>query len=155
MGPDVKPAARGAAAGTTFRYSFLVLPAHGRDAIKTVYRFCRITDDIVDNESDTDRSREHLQRWRASLKRALAGHAPDRAAGMPGRLADALPDALIDLAEVAERYHINPAHFFDLVDGVEMDLFKDRYATYAELEKYCRLVASSVGMMCLAPRLLG
>jgi phytoene synthase len=33
---------------TNFLYSFSVLPKHKRDAIQTVYAFCRYTDDIVD-----------------------------------------------------------------------------------------------------------
>jgi len=33
-----------------------------------------------------------------------------------------------------------------VIDGVEMDLLKSRYATFAELELYCRRVASAVGL---------
>src|SRR5690606_30658856 len=40
--------------------------------------------------------------------------------------------------------------FDDLIDGVAMDLSKDRYETYDELLEYCRRVASAVGLVCIA-----
>ncbi len=36
-----------------------------------------------------------------------------------------------------------------LVDGVEMDFSRSRYATFEELRAYCNLVASVVGRMCV------
>ena len=36
-----------------------------------------------------------------------------------------------------------------MIDGVEMDLDRSRYQTFAELEKYCYRVASVVGLACI------
>jgi len=53
---------------TSFYYSFSFLPKHKREAIHTVYAFCRYTDDIVD-EDDTDRVKPaRLRRWRMELR---------------------------------------------------------------------------------------
>ena len=38
------------AAGSNFYYSFLMLPSAKRKAIKDVYAFCRLLDDIVDED---------------------------------------------------------------------------------------------------------
>jgi phytoene synthase len=39
--------------------------------------------------------------------------------------------------------------FEDLIDGVTMDLARDRYDTIEELLEYCRRVASAVGLVCI------
>ena len=39
--------------------------------------------------------------------------------------------------------------FDDLIDGVAMDLARDRYETIDELLEYCRRVASAVGLICI------
>jgi len=119
---------------TNFYYSFSVLPRHKREAIRTVYAFCRYTDDIVDEEPDESRKVALLRRWRMELGNALRNKS-----GMP---------ILNQLAATAQRFNIPVDHFYDLIRGVEMDLTTKRYETFAELEQYCFLVASSVGLMC-------
>ena len=61
---------------TNFYYSFSVLPRYKRDAIHTVYAFCRYTDDIVDEEPDEERKVILLRKWRIELGRALRGESP-------------------------------------------------------------------------------
>ena len=39
---------------SNFLYSFSLLPKEKNDAINTVYAFCRKTDDIVDNENESE-----------------------------------------------------------------------------------------------------
>jgi phytoene synthase len=123
-----------AASGSNFYYSFSVLPKHKREAISTVYAFCRYTDDIVDEEPDANRKVVLLRKWRMELGRSLRG-----SSNFP---------LLNQLGSTARRFHIPVDHFYDLIRGVEMDLTKTRYRTFSELEEYCYLVASSVGLMC-------
>ena len=52
---------------TSFYYSFALLPRQKREAIHTVYAFCRYTDDIVDEETDDSGKSALLRRWRAEL----------------------------------------------------------------------------------------
>lgn len=120
---------------TSFYYSFSLLPKEQRNAIKTIYNFCRVTDDIVDNASDMKVKGEWLHRWRIELENALEGHSSFA--------------ILNQLITVAKRFNIPVVHFFELIKGVEMDLTKKRYETFEELREYCYLVASSVGQMCL------
>lgn len=119
---------------SNFYYSFSVLPKHQREAINTVYAFCRYTDDIVDEEPDESRKVVLLRKLRMELGMALRG-------------TSRLP-LLNQLAATARRFNIPVDHFHDLIRGVEMDLTKKRYETFEELSTYCFLVASSVGLMC-------
>lgn len=134
MGPDVT---RGGVTptGTSFSASFAFLPERRRRALAAVYAFCRASDDIADGDGPADLKAARLAAWSDDLDRALAGGAAD--------------PVLTGLAAVAAEYGIPHPLFRDLVRGVGMDLAKSRYRSYAELEAYCLLVASAVGLMCL------
>jgi phytoene synthase len=118
---------------SSFRYSFSFLPKDQRIALNTVYAFCRTTDDIVDNDGEKDRKAIILQKWRIELGKALQN-------GSEFQL-------LNQLAHIADKFNIPVQHFYELIEGVEMDLMKSRYQTFDELKHYCYLVASSVGLM--------
>ena len=48
------------------------------------------------------------------------------------------------------RVHGIPCEYLHAVlDGVEMDLFQDSYASFADLYRYCYRVASAVGLACI------
>jgi phytoene synthase len=135
VGPDVTPPATATPVRTNFSASFAFLPAPGRKALAAVYAFCRATDDIVDREEPAETRAVRLREWEADLDRALAG-------------GSAAP-VLMELAAVSKDYGI-PRHLFhDLVRGVGMDLSTVRYPAFTDLEEYCTLVASAVGLMCL------
>lgn len=120
---------------SSFRYSFSFLPRPQREALETVYAFCRTTDDIVDSEQDVHSKIDRLRRWRTELERGLDGHSD-------------FP-LLNRLSAISQRFNIPIIHFYELLKGVEMDLVKNRYKTFEELKEYCYHVASSVGLMCL------
>src|SRR5262249_31714420 len=54
------------------------------------------------------------------------------------------------LADAVQRFPLARGDFFDLMRGVEMDLTSRRYATFDALYEYCYLVASTVGLLCIA-----
>ncbi len=119
---------------TNFYLSFSLLPRQTREAIHTVYAFCRYTDDIVDEGTDDRLKVVLLRKWRRELGRAIDGKS---SLGL-----------LNQLASTARRFNIPVNHFYDLIRGMEMDLTRHRYETFDELREYCELVASSVGLMC-------
>lgn len=138
MGSDVAqylPGLPVKATRSSFRYSFSFLPKEQRNALRTVYAFCRTTDDLVDNSQEPNKKLEVLSRWRGELGRALDG-------------ASTYP-VLNQLSAIANKFNIPVVHFYELLTGVEMDLVKNRYETFDELKQYCYLVASSVGLMSL------
>ena len=119
---------------TNFMMSFAMLPEEKRDAIHTVYAFCRCTDDIVDDEGDKATKSARLQRWTEELERGFRNESEH--------------PLLNKLNTIAVRFNIPAVHFFDLIRGMTMDLEKNRYATFDELYEYCYHVASTVGLMC-------
>lgn len=120
---------------TNFYYSFLFLPKEKRDAIFTVYSFCRHSDDLVDANISIDQSRLQLDQWRQELEDCYHGNPRH--------------PILRALQPVVERFKIPKQYFHDLIDGMEMDLVKTRYETFEELNKYCYHAASVVGLICI------
>jgi len=114
-----------------FRYSFPFLPAEKKRAISAVYAYCRMADDIGDGPLSSHEKQARLDEVSAGLRGAPEG------------------PVFTALAHAAKRFDIPTRLFDELVAGVRQDLTVSRYATYADLERYCDLVASSVGLMCL------
>jgi phytoene synthase len=119
---------------SNFLLPILFLPPPKREAIETIYAFCRYSDDIVDEEADVKEKYHRLLAWTNELQRALQG---------VSRFA-----ILNRLVSVIQKFHIPAQHFLDLLKGMEMDLVKNRYDTFGELEQYCYRAASTVGLIC-------
>jgi phytoene synthase len=121
---------------SSFYYAFNLLPAEQRDAMNTVYAFCRQTDDIVDEGTLADEVKfEKLRKWRIELEKSLKGHSDY--------------PVLNKLSRTIQKFNIPLDPFFDLLKGMEMDLQTKRYLTFTDLQTYCYHVASTVGLMCI------
>ncbi len=119
---------------SNFYFSFLLLPQPKRDAIETIYAFCRYTDDIVDEDANPKEKHRRLRQLATELKRSLVG--------------ESRYPILNKLAGIIRHFNIPVNHFQDLLKGMEMDLRKTRYQTFTELELYCYRAASTVGLIC-------
>jgi 15-cis-phytoene synthase len=121
---------------SSFYYAFNLLPAEKRDAMNTVYAFCRKTDDIVDETAEPDYVKyEKLRKWRLEFEKAFSGHS-----NYP---------LLNKLGKTISNFNIPLDPFFELIKGMEMDLQRDRYKSFDDLQLYCYRVASTVGLMCI------
>ena len=121
---------------SSFYYAFNLLPPDQRDAMNTVYAFCRQTDDIVDEGSVADELKyEKLRKWRIELEKSLNGHSDY--------------PIINKLSRTIQKFNIPLEPFFDLLKGMEMDLQRKRYITFDDLQTYCYHVASTVGLMCI------
>jgi phytoene synthase len=136
---------------TSFYYSFLVLPSDQRQAIESVWDFCRAVDDAVDEPEEaaaghkvavgaaTDAvaaGRAAVKFWRAELGRCYDGSTPLTTEGL-------------QMQPFIRRLDLPRQAFEDVIDGVAMDLDTHRYETFGDLFEYCRRVASAVGMICI------
>jgi 15-cis-phytoene synthase len=121
---------------SSFYYAFNLLPAEQRDAMNTVYAFCRETDDIVDEGTVTDDIKyDKLRKWRIELDKSLNGHSDY--------------PLINKLSKTIQNFNIPLEPFFELLKGMEMDLQQKRYVTFNDLQTYCYRVASTVGLMCI------
>src|SRR5689334_25122180 len=59
--------------GSNFYYSFLFLPRARRDAMYTVYAFCKAVDSAVDEPPPGSHPQDELKRWRSELDAVYAG----------------------------------------------------------------------------------
>jgi len=132
-----------------FYYAFVALPAPKRNAICAVYAFMRHADDLSDDESlSVDQRRTNLSTWLDAWHTASSGEAtsdPVFIALRDARIRFAIPETLLD----------------QLVEGTAMDLHRpaqdpdkgsghyDTYPVFNDLYRYCYLVASVVGLVCI------
>lgn len=127
-----------------FYYAFVALPAHKRDAICAVYAFMRHADDLSDDESlPVEERRDTLRTWLEAWHKASQGQ-------------PTTDPVFIALADAQTRFGIPLALLDQLVEGTAMDLQRantsgryDTYATFDDLYRYCYLVASVVGLVCI------
>jgi phytoene synthase len=116
-----------------FYFAFLSLPRRHRRAIYAVYAFCRECDDYADEPAPLLHKAALLKEQRRLLSACYGGR----------------PEGPVftALADVVRRYDIPEQLFQEIIDGVEMDLTTDRYATFEDLRLYCYRVASTVGLI--------
>jgi phytoene synthase len=118
-----------------FYHAFRLLPSNQRRGMCALYSFMRIADDMTDTTGATEDKRAAVESWRRQLHEALAGH-----------YSHPLHPAF---HETVESFQIPVAHLEAVLDGVGMDLDKNRYDTFADLYRYCYRVASAVGLACI------
>lgn len=142
-----------------FYYSFVALPKAKRNALSAVYAFMRHADDISDDFAMpvSDR-RKRLQDWMSDWHQVQAGGSSD-------------DPVFVALADAQRKYRIAPELLDQLVRGTAMDLETSQEndvalgsslqsgtavattvrapRTFAELYRYCYLVASIVGLVCI------
>lgn len=116
----------------TFYLASGLLPKAQRKAARALYAFCRVSDDLVDKESDNRHHR--ILQWR---QESLANHPP------------IYNLVALAWADTRANYNIPRRYAEQLLDGVTSDLMHTRYETFSELAQYCYEVASTVGLMAM------
>ena len=143
-----------------FYYSFRVLPEHKRNAMCAVYAFMRRADDISDDEAvSLPERREVMGRWLEAWRAARRSGVSD-------------DPVFVALNDTQKRFAIPDALLEDLVRGTTMDLEESQpgvvtvsdttstelagrtrtfqiYESFDGLYRYCYLVASVVGLVCI------
>jgi len=122
-----------------FSYGIRLLPPGKRGALSAVYAFARRVDDIGDGTLPAADKLAALADARSAIA-ALERDGARAAAGDP---------VLVALADAARRHPIPLGAFAELVNGCEADVRGTSYATFGELEHYCRCVAGSIGRLSL------
>ncbi|MFH1815673.1 MAG: phytoene/squalene synthase family protein [Pseudomonadota bacterium] len=115
----------------SFFAASLLLPRAVREPACSLYAFCRIADDLVDDSQADENAVAHL-RWR--VEQACAGHPHPEPADRT-------------LARVVARFNIPASLLLALIEGFEWDARGRQYMTQSELFQYCARVAGTVGAM--------
>ena len=128
-----------AASRSSFYAGMRVLPKAEREAMFAIYGFCRLVDDIADDQQAPRGERGALlDRWRQDIAALYRG-------------GDAGPESYGQaafLAEAVRRFALEEADFIAVIDGMQMDVDADiRWPDYTTLDLYCDRVASAVGRL--------
>ncbi|MER2520687.1 MAG: presqualene diphosphate synthase HpnD [Bdellovibrionales bacterium] len=120
------------ASRSSFLAGMMVLPRARREAMIALYAFCRIVDDIADDDGQTPEARATaLQGWRKRIAALFQGE-PEG-------------DVAVALASAVTAYGLIEADFQAIIDGMEMDATAICAPDEAALDLYCDRVASAVG----------
>jgi phytoene synthase len=125
-----------------FYWAFRVLPRHKSDAMCAVYAFMRRADDISDDES------KPIETRRTEMADWLAVWGASRISGSQDPI-------FLALGDTQRRFNIPDSLLEELVAGTTMDLEPrdpaeiQTYETFEDLYRYCYLVASVVGLVCI------
>ena len=149
-----------------FALGLKLLPPARREAMEIFYAFCRAVDDLVDRPSvhastGSARTDGMNHSKEAVHPEALEGERPVERKFIERELslwrrqmaaaANGFPSHPIAVAfqPVIRRYQIPLGRPLAIVDGVEMDLTRRRYAAFDPLRIYCEHVASAVGLVSI------
>lgn len=146
----------------SFYFASYLLFGQRRRAAFALYAFCRRLDDLVDaGESALPggapldlatrlaRARERVAEVYLPLPELASEALGPPSARQPRADAPSPwdPSEFAALRHTIHRARIPEQPFQDLISGMEMDLTKQRYDTWAELDLYCYRVAGVVGLM--------
>jgi len=154
-----------------FYYAFLALPAARRNAICAIYAFMRQADDLADDESISRRERRaRLDAWLADWRGVCEGRdsgnrvflavrdAIERFAIPPSLLDELVAGVTMDLKSGSPDSAVNDETGCPILSVCRGEPRRpervgsqppDTYATFADLYRYCYLVASVVGLVCI------
>jgi 15-cis-phytoene synthase len=128
-----------------FYYAFRVLPEHKRNAMCAVYAFMRRADDISDDEKmPVTERRVVMSQWLEAWREARGSGVSD-------------DPVFFALNDTQKRFAIPDNLLEELVQGTTMDLEPraqsegtlQTFVTFEDLYRYCYLVASVVGLVCI------
>jgi phytoene synthase len=120
----------------SFSFAARLFPAEARRDITQVYAFCRLTDDLVDLRTESDRpdlASAELEAWERMARRSYQGE----------------PSGVDFLDEIMARSAQAGVPFSwieELIAGVRSDLGPVEIQDWEDLRRYCYRVASVIGL---------
>jgi phytoene synthase len=119
---------------TSFYHGMKILEADRRAGMYGIYAFCRVVDDIADDDAPLKEKRAALEAWRKKIALIFAGTAEDSISRV--------------LRGAVTAYGLREADFIAIIDGMEMDAGAPIVAPpLPVLDLYCDRVAAAVGRL--------
>ena len=123
--------------GSSFFWSMRFLPLAKRNAMYTIYAFCRHLDDIVDGDSEMSEKVELIDAWREELNNIYDKKAPVTEIGRK-------------IYKNCMRFKLPKEELSRLIEAISMDIPNPVQApSLEELYRYCRGVAGVPGSLSL------
>ena len=123
---------------SSFRSAMRLLPLKKKRAIYSVYSFCRVVDDIVDEENPIDKKIRMLDFWREEINNIYLKREPQTTIG----------EGI--LYSLDNGFRFPKSEFLKIIDGVSMDIPNPiNRPSYEQLIEYCRGVAVAPGVLCM------
>jgi phytoene synthase len=121
-------------AKSNLAFALQILPRERREDMVVFYAYCRVIDDIADEESRPVAQRiSDLQAWRHGLENGFAA-----------------PTAFEqEVIALQKKYAIPTDLLVAIIDGCMMDTSPQRFQTWQELQGYTWKVACAVGLISL------
>ena len=127
--------------GTSFFWSMRFLPTAQRNAMYTIYAFCRHIDDIVDGDTPVAEKMDLLNAWREEMDNIFDKKVPTTEIGRK-------------IYKNCMRFKLPKEEFLRLIDSIGMDVPNPVQAPdLNKFYRYCRGVAGVPGSLTL--RILG
>ncbi len=118
-----------------FYFSSKFLPRPKQDATYAIYVVCRDSDEAVDDMKSFQKQ-ERLSRVREDIESAYSNCGLEKS-------------TLLAFRETVKRFQIPAEYFYELIEGMQMDLDKNRYRDFQDLSSYCYKVAGVIGLIML------
>lgn len=123
--------------GSSFFWSMRFLPKAKRNAMYTIYAFCRHLDDVVDGEASMEEKLDLIAAWREELNNIYDKKAPVTEIGRK-------------IYKNCMRFKLPKEELAKLIDAISMDIPTPiRAPQMDELYRYCRGVAGVPGSLSL------
>jgi phytoene synthase len=123
-----------------FWYGLKMLPEPTRSSLYVVYAWMREVDDIADAPGADRVARSYgLDLFQARTRSILHGE----------RMGPDERPLWVAFADLASRHELDPAPFEEMIEGQRLDLDWTSCPDRPTLEHFCRLVASTVGRICI------
>ncbi|MEN9992246.1 MAG: hypothetical protein RLZZ224_1948 [Verrucomicrobiota bacterium] len=121
-------------AKSNLAFALHILPRERRDDMIVFYAFCRVIDDIADEESMPVEQRiTELDAWKNGIVHGFAQPT----------------DFQQEVATLQEKYQIPSDLLIAIIDGCMMDTRPQRFETWEELQGYTWKVACAVGLISI------
>ncbi len=130
--------------GSSFCWTFVLLPREQCDAMYSLYAFACITDDLADGVGSLAHKRTALSAW---LRLTESLESP-RGSHLSTDIHGAASPLWASLKHTTQTYEIPKTLLTDIVRGVIMDLDHAQPQDWPQLDHYCYHVASAVGLAC-------
>lgn len=123
--------------GTSFFWSMRFLPFGKRNAMYTIYAFCRHIDDIVDGDKEVSEKLDLMEAWRQEIENIYEKKVPETEIGRK-------------IYKNCMRFKLPKEEFVRIINSISMDLPTPvRAPSMEQFNEYCRGVAGVPGNLSL------